>query len=243
ARALRHTDLRENLLPDAERVHALVDLVARGSGVDVAERLGPEVGQGDRVVGVEGDLEGGAHTGTPFVCRYRSRSRQTSDRWWMSSRLMCSTSTAIAASGYGSACPTRTARTSWPSEATPSSQVSSCAFSWTSASAGVPAYSQDSYEAGGAPKCAAFRAASTPTITCPRRQAMVVNGAGSGSGKAKSMVKSPAPAWTGAVDVPRGWMFQAPDTGDQKYSSSVSPARRRSHSAARWKVICSSSSW
>src|SRR5699024_12751374 len=93
--ALRHADLGEELLPDAERVDALGDLVARGRGVDVPERLGPEVGQGDRVVGVEGDLERGAHRTSPCVCRYRSRSGQTSDGWWISSRGMGSTSTAI----------------------------------------------------------------------------------------------------------------------------------------------------
>ena len=62
--------------------------------------------------------------------------------------------------------------------------------------------------------------------TCPRRQAIVVNGAGSGSGIAKSMVIAPAPACTGAAPSPRGRTLQQPGTGSQKYSSSVSPSRR-----------------
>lgn len=77
---------------------------------------------------------------------------------------------------------------------TPASHTSSCALSWSSAAAALPAYSHESYDAGRAPKCDALRAASTPTMTCPSRHAIVVNGAGTGSGWAKSIVKSPEPA-------------------------------------------------
>ena len=52
---------------------------------------------------------------------------------------------------------------------------------------------------------------------------IVVIGAGTGSGAAKSMVIAPEPAAMGAVDVPRGRTFQQSGTGSQKYSASVSP--------------------
>lgn len=55
---------------------------------------------------------------------------------------------------------------------------------------------------------------------------MVVTGAGSGCGNAKSMVKAPDPACTGALDPPRGCTFQQPATGSAKYSLSVSPSNR-----------------
>ena len=55
---------------------------------------------------------------------------------------------------------------------------------------------------------------------------MVVTGAGSGGGKAKSAVKSPEPSAIGAVLSPARRMLQQPGTGSQKYSSSVSPSRR-----------------
>ncbi len=63
----------------------------------------------------------------------------------------------------------------------------------------------------------------TPTMRWPSRQAIVVTGGGSGSGKAKSIVNAPLPACTGATDVPRGRTFHEPGAGSQKYSSSVSP--------------------
>ena len=80
---------------------------------------------------------------------------------------------------------------------------------------------------------------STPTMMCPSRQAIVVTGAGSGSGMAKSMVNSPAPTSIGAVPVPRGRTFHAPGTGSQRYSSSVSPFSR-GRSCSRQ---CQSSCW
>ncbi|MGP3926323.1 hypothetical protein [Streptomyces sp. 8N616] len=47
----------------------------------------------------------------------------------------------------------------------PAGQTSSWASSWSSAVAALRAYSQVSYDAAGAPKCAALRAASTPATT------------------------------------------------------------------------------
>ena len=72
-----------------------------------------------------------------------------------------------------------------------------------------------------------FRAAEVPrdpvaqheTMMCASRQAIVVTGAGTGSGDAKSIVHSPEPPDIGAVEVPRGRMLQQPRTGSQKYSS------------------------
>jgi hypothetical protein len=81
----------------------------------------------------------------------------------------------------------------------------------------------------------------TPTTMCPSRQAIVVTGGGSGGGMAKSMVKSPAPAATGAVPVPRGRTFHAPGTGSQRYSSSVSPSSRGRSCPRQCKSSCSAS--
>ena len=74
-------------------------------------------------------------------------------------------------------------------------------------------------------------------MTWPRRQAIVVTGAGSGSGTAKSMVKAPLPAWMGARDRPRGWMLQLSGAGSQKYSASDSPSSR----GRSWCCQCQSS--
>ena len=60
------------------------------------------------------------------------------------------------------------------------------------------------------------------SIRCQRRQAMVVNGAGSGAGKGQSARQTPSS---------RRRMLQHPATGSHRYSSSVSPSirpRRRS---------------
>ncbi|AKZ53449.1 hypothetical protein SAM23877_0400 [Streptomyces ambofaciens ATCC 23877] len=81
---------------------------------------------------------------------------------------------------------------------------------------------------------------------CASRQAIVVTGAGTGSGDAKSIVHSPEPAGIGAADVPRGRMLQQSRTGSQKYSSSARPCSRgrrffcqcRSNwSAMRWLFV------
>ena len=69
----------------------------------------------------------------------------------------------------------------------------------------------------------------------------MVTGGGSGSGNAKSMVNAPLPACTGAVDVPRGRTFQAPGTGSQKYSSSVSPSSRGRSCPRQCHSNCSTS--
>lgn len=63
---------------------------------------------------------------------------------------------------------------------------------------------------------------------CPSRRAIVVTGAGvgTGSGDAESIVHSPEPAGIGAADVPRRRMLQQPCTGSQKYSSSARPCSR-----------------
>jgi hypothetical protein len=66
---------------------------------------------------------------------------------------------------------------------------------------------------------------------------MVVTGAGSGSGTATSIVKSPLPTAIGAVLVPRGRTLQQPVTGSQRYSSSVSPSSR----GRSWPRQCHSS--
>ncbi len=66
----------------------------------------------------------------------------------------------------------------------------------------------------------------TPTTRCPIRQAIVVTGAGSGAGRANSMMNSPLPTVIGAELVPRGRTFHAPATGSQRYSASVSPSSR-----------------
>ena len=57
------------------------------------------------------------------------------------------------------------------------------------------------------------------------RQAMVVTGAGSGSGYSKSATRSPAPGGLMAARASaRGRMLQQPSTGSQRYSSSVRPS-------------------
>ena len=74
------------------------------------------------------------------------------------------------------------------------------------------------------------------------RQAMVVTGAGSGSGYSKSATRSPPPAACAVRASARGRMLQAPSTGSQRYSSSVSP----SSIGRRWCSQCQlswSGSW
>ncbi len=63
-------------------------------------------------------------------------------------------------------------------------------------------------------------------MMCPSRQAIVVTGAGTGWGIAKSMVNSPEPTCIGAADVPRGRTLHESGAGSQKYSSSVSESMR-----------------
>jgi hypothetical protein len=58
-----------------------------------------------------------------------------------------------------------------------------------------------------------LRIASTPTMTCASRHAIVVKGAGSGAGYSKSIE-------------PSGLTVQQLGTGHQKYSSSVRPSSR-----------------
>ena len=70
----------------------------------------------------------------------------------------------------------------------------------------------------------------------------MVTGGGTGSGTAKSIVKSPLPAWTGALEVPRGRTLQVSGTGSQKYSSSVSPSSRGRSWCCQWKSSWSTSS-
>ena len=70
------------------------------------------------------------------------------------------------------------------------------------------------------------RAPKQPTTTCSSRHAIVVTGAGSGTGKANSMTRSPAPPWTGATESPFARRLQVSATGSQRYSSSVRPSRR-----------------
>ena len=65
-----------------------------------------------------------------------------------------------------------------------------------------------------------------PMTMCAIRQAIVVTGAGSGGGQAKSAVKSPEPSASGAVPSPRERTLQQPGTGSQRNSSSVSPSSR-----------------
>ncbi|BET45144.1 hypothetical protein RGQ21_01260 [Kitasatospora aureofaciens] len=76
---------------------------------------------------------------------------------------------------------------------------------------------------------------------CASRQAIVVTGAGSGAGDAKSIVHSSEPADIGAADVPRGRMLQQPRTGSQKYSSSVRPSSRGRRFLRQYQSNCSAS--
>src|SRR5690606_38367734 len=78
---LRNTHRGECLVPGgmtAGRVH-----------LPVAEHLGPERAERFGIGGVDRDLQGSG--GHAVLRRYRSRSRATSARWWMSSRWMCRT--------------------------------------------------------------------------------------------------------------------------------------------------------
>jgi hypothetical protein len=79
-------------------------------------------------------------------------------------------------------------------------------------------------------------------IRCTIRHAIVVTGAGDGSGNAKSAVSRPLPPATGAADVPRGRMLHMPGTGSQKYSSSVSPSSRGPSWFCQCQSSCSASS-
>jgi hypothetical protein len=76
---------------------------------------------------------------------------------------------------------------------------------------------------------------------CASRQAIVVTGAGTGSGDAMSMVHAPEPADIGAADVPRGRMLQQPRTGSQRYSSSVRPSSRGRRFLFQCQSSCSAS--
>ena len=93
----------------------------------------------------------------------------------------------------------------------------------------------------GPPKWLAARSPKMPTVRWASRQAIVVTGAGSGSGTAKSHVNSPEPAWIGAVPVPRGRTFQQSATGSHRYSSSVSPSSRGRACSRQCQSSCSTS--
>src|SRR5690606_25385643 len=99
---LGHADPLEELVPGGERVGALGQLDAGRPGVDVAEHLPPEGGEGGRVVAVEGDLDLAAHRpdgGTrPWPSRPRARA---------AARLIVSTGRRRTRRPGGGAAPTR----------------------------------------------------------------------------------------------------------------------------------------
>ena len=72
-------------------------------------------------------------------------------------------------------------------------------------------------------------------------RAIVVTGAGSGAGRANSMMKSPLPPAIGAEPVPRGRTFHAPATGSHRYSASVSPSSRGRNCDRQCQSSCSAS--
>ena len=78
-------------------------------------------------------------------------------------------------------------------------------------------------------------------MMCASRQAIVVTGAGTGAGDAKSTVHFPEPAEIGAADVLCGRILQQPRTGSQKYSSSVRPSSRGRRFFRQYQSNCSAS--
>ena len=67
----------------------------------------------------------------------------------------------------------------------------------------------------------------TPTTMCPSRQAIVVTGGGSGSGMAKSMVNSPAPAATALAQLDAayaGWIGGVRGLAPGEMARAIGPA-------------------
>src|SRR5262245_53117469 len=76
-----------------------------------------------------------------------------------------------------------------------------------------------------------------PMIRCPNRHAIVVTGAGTGSGNTYSITKSPGPCDCSGLLSARGRTLHMPGTGSQRYSASVIPSNR----GRRWSRQCQSS--
>src|SRR5207247_8441250 len=112
---LRHADGPAEILPGLEAMRRRLEYVVQCEG--------PEVGELGRLGGVNDHLDLDVHGQAPLPSkchRYRSRSSAISAPWCSTSRLMCSTSSAMEWSAHGpSAGPTARAMSSGPRPRTP----------------------------------------------------------------------------------------------------------------------------